>query len=193
MSLSVLIFFFLSQHWVIGDLCWSMEAGCSQHCEGLNLVLLWFWCWLTSRPLRLRPGQAVVERTKDFILYGVGGGWVGVGWRVRGWGNQEREGDWRAQHKGSYPPGSNTCHQLLPPSCAFIKKPPCALLGNPHALLKKCEVNTVCLSISLPLPPPSLHCSYFLSFCDVFCWAVERSPFSAWLCVFVCVYLYVCP
>lgn len=118
---------------------------------------------------------------------GVERGWVGVGWRVRGWGNREREGDWRAQHKGSYPPGSNTCHQLLPPSCAFIKKPPCALLGNPHALLKKCEVNTVCLSISLPLPSLSLHCSPFLPFCDVFGWAVERSPFSAWLCVFVCV------
>ncbi|MED6290315.1 hypothetical protein CHARACLAT_011872 [Characodon lateralis] len=49
------------------------------------------------------------------------------------------EENWQAQHEGSYPPGSNTCHQLLPPSCAFIKKPPCASLGNPHALLKECE------------------------------------------------------
>lgn len=63
---------------------------------------------------------------------------------------REEGGGWRAQCKGSYPPGSNTCHQLLPPSCAFIKKLPCAPLGNPHALLNKCEVNTVCLSIFLP-------------------------------------------
>lgn len=90
------------------------------------------------------PGRAVVEQTKDFILCGGRGGVLGDE------ESKTRGGSWRTTSKGSYPPGSNTCHQLLPPSCAFIKKPSCAPQGNPHALLKKCEVNTVCLSISLP-------------------------------------------
>lgn len=104
------------------------------------------------------------------------------------------EESWQAQHEGSYPPGSNTCHQLLPPSCAFIKKPPCASLGNPHALLKECEVNTVCLSLPLLASPLLSHLFPYnsLSFCplSMLCsWQVESGPFSVrlWVCVYTCV------
>ena len=147
-------------------MCWFVEEGCSQGCEELNLVLLWFWCWLTSRPLRLRPKSRTGSSGTDKGLHslwveGRGGWWDEGGVRTRG--KREREGGWRAERKGSYPPGSNTCHQLLPPSCAFIKKPPCAPLGNPHALLKKCEVNTVCLSIPLPLPSLFWHLFPFIA------------------------------
>ncbi|MEQ2224514.1 hypothetical protein ILYODFUR_008250 [Ilyodon furcidens] len=101
------------------------------------------------------------------------------------------EESWQAQHEGSYPPGSNTCHQLLPPSCAFIKKPPCASLGNPHALLKECEVNTVCLSLSLPVSPLfPIFSPLILTLSMLCCWQVESGPFSVCLCV--CVYTCVC-
>lgn len=95
------------------------------------------------------------------------------------------EGSWQAQHEGSYPPGSNTCHQLLPPSCAFIKKPACASLGNPHALLKKCELNTV--RSSAPPTPSPLFCNplsfEFSSVYDVLCCTLESSPL---LCMCTC-------
>lgn len=107
-----------------------------------------------------------------------------------------KEESWQAQHEGSYPPGSNTCHQLLPPSCAFIKKPPCASLGNPHALLKECEVNTVCLSLPLLASPLFSHLfpynslSLFSSFYALLLASGERSILraSVGLCVYLCVH-----
>lgn len=71
-SVDVSLCIFLSQHRVTGDLCWSVETDCSQHCEGLNLVLLWFWCWLTSRPPQLRPnsrtGSGEADKGLHFLL-----------------------------------------------------------------------------------------------------------------------------
>lgn len=175
MSLSVCcsFFFFLSQHRVFGDLCCLWRQAVARAVRGSTWFCSGSGAGQTRRPLRLRPESRTCSSGADKGLHSLWGRrCCGVGGLL---GDEESESGlgggvgWRTKSKGSYPPGSNTCHQLLPPSCAFIKKPPCAPQGNPHALLKKCEVNTVCLSISLPLPslftisfPPLLPLSLFL-------------------------------
>ncbi|GAA6232215.1 uncharacterized [Lates japonicus] len=62
-----------SKHRVLGDLCWCAEEGCSQRSEELNLVLLWFWCWLTSRPPRLRPNSRTGSSGTDKGLHSLWG------------------------------------------------------------------------------------------------------------------------
>lgn len=104
----------------------SAEAGFSQGCEGPNLVL----------PMVLADQKAPAaqdqvqdvqwsKRQRTSFSVGEEGPCGGIG---------VKDGGWQTMSKGS---GSNTCHQLLPPSCAFIKKPSCTPQGNPHALVKK--------------------------------------------------------
>lgn len=68
--------------------------------------MLRFWCWLTGRPPRLRScsrtGGSRVDNGTQSIQGVLGGGLA-------------------SPARGSYPPSANAHHQLLPPSCAFIK------------------------------------------------------------------------
>lgn len=77
LSLLSSFFFFLSQHRVTGDLCWSAEAACRQQNKGCSSVLFGFWCWLASRPLRLQPNSRTGSSGTDKGVHSLQGGGVG--------------------------------------------------------------------------------------------------------------------
>lgn len=119
-----------------------------------------------------------MERTKDFILCG----WGGVGGRMKG--ALGDEGSERGRGAGEPSArGLILSAQTHATSCCLLpvlSLKSLAVLGNPHALLEKCEVNTICLSIfftsnSSVLPSHSLQYPVFPSFYD------------AYMCVTVCV------